>query len=144
MDITCGYHESVNSFAFNLHNAKLPDYKGHNTCNHAILNNDRTYTSTFHYLAPEVDMGDIIFEEEIEVEENETAYSLYHKAIESGEKCFANLIRSLLEHKGLSRRPIVGSGIFYPRNSIDKLREIKDWSMPRGLSYSTCILFPTV
>ncbi len=33
--------ESVKYRAFNLHNAKLPDYKGNNICNHAILNRDR-------------------------------------------------------------------------------------------------------
>ena len=29
--------KSVNGNAYNLHNAKLPDYKGYNTINHAIL-----------------------------------------------------------------------------------------------------------
>lgn len=94
--------------AFNLHNAKLPDNKGHNTCNHAILNGERNYTSTLHWMAGEVDAGAVAFEETIEVFPDDTARSLYERAIHSGLSVFQKLLDCFVKGKPIPQRPIVG------------------------------------
>ena len=33
---------------FNIHNAKLPDYRGHNCLSGEILNNEKIHFTTFH------------------------------------------------------------------------------------------------
>jgi methionyl-tRNA formyltransferase len=116
----------VDNFAFNLHNAKLPAYKGYNACNHAILNGERYYTSTIHWMTEEVDEGFIAFEETFEIEPAETAQSLYEKAGRAGESAFRKLVAHLSEGRQVPRETATGQGTFYPRNSLDTLREIKN------------------
>jgi methionyl-tRNA formyltransferase len=116
----------VNYRVFNLHNAKLPDYKGHNTCNHAILNRERYYTSTIHWMVADVDTGPIAFEETIEIDPNDTARSLYERAIGSGVNIFEKLIEHLILEKPIPRKPITGEGFYFSRNSLDTLREVKN------------------
>ena len=70
---------SVSGKVFNLHNAKLPDYKGHNTISFAILNDEKNYSVTIHWVVPEVDEGDLIKESIIPISPEDTALSLYRK-----------------------------------------------------------------
>jgi methionyl-tRNA formyltransferase len=112
--------------AFNLHNAKLPEYRGHNTCNHAILNCEHGYTSTLHRMVGEVDAGTIAFEQTIKIASDDTARALYEKAIYSGLEVFQQLLDCFVTKKEIPGRPIIGEGTFYPRNSLDTLREIRD------------------
>jgi methionyl-tRNA formyltransferase len=115
----------VNNFAFNLHNAKLPGYKGYNACNHAILNGERYYSSTVHWMAEEVDAGGIAFEESFEIGPKETAKGLYERASRAGETAFRKLVDHLAAGKPIPNVPALGAGTFYPRNSLGALREIK-------------------
>jgi methionyl-tRNA formyltransferase len=122
--------EAVEQRAFNLHNAKLPEYKGHNSISHAILNKEDMYTTTIHWLAPKVDMGDIIFEQGIKIEKNDTAYSLYQKTLQPAVNNFSKLLRYLDEGIELPSCSIEGNGKFYSKHEINSLKEIKnplDW-----------------
>jgi methionyl-tRNA formyltransferase len=112
--------------AFNLHNAALPLYKGHNTCNHAILNGDEIYVSTVHWMVAEVDSGPIALEESVQIAPDETARSLYQKALTSGEIVFRRLLELLLSGSPVPRTPMLGQSVFYPRSSLDALRDITD------------------
>lgn len=118
--------KAVDGLAFNLHNAKLPEYKGNNCCNHAILNQEENYTCTIHWLTKEVDMGDIAYEKSFPIESDETANSLYKKAQLKGYVAFKCLIDDLKSGKTPQRRKITNEGTFYPRNSMDKYRVIHD------------------
>jgi methionyl-tRNA formyltransferase len=122
--------DAVGRRAFNLHNAKLPNYKGHNVINHEILNGEKIHTSTIHQMIVEPDMGDVIFTENIPILPNDTAKSLYEKALSSGVSVFTKLIDFLRTGETLPHIPIRGMGKFYPRNSIDSLREIKNINDP--------------
>lgn len=117
--------QAVGFRAFNMHNAKLPDYKGHNACNHAILDGATQFTSTIHYLEEEVDAGPILFEETFSIAARETACSLYGKAIEAGVRAFERLLDALIAGRRLRARPMDAAGRFYGRQSIDSLRQIQ-------------------
>lgn len=127
--------------AFNLHNAPLPRYKGHNACNHAILNGERAYASTVHWMTEEVDSGPIAFEEPLEIAPDETARSLYEKALHGGEGVFRRLLDHLLGGTPIPRRPMVGDGVFYPRRSLDAVREIADLADPATVDRRVRALF---
>lgn len=114
--------------AYNFHNAKLPDYKGHNCCNHAILNGDTVYTTTVHILDTKVDSGDIILEKNISITSNETAYSLYAKSNEAALELFIELLNRITSGKQFERIPQTGNGTFYPRNSIENLKDLTNES----------------
>ena len=115
---------SVSGFAFNLHNAKLPDYKGNNIFSHIILNGEKSHTSTIHFMSKEVDMGDIIIEKATEIDSKETSKSLYKKANENALNTFKIFIKSLKNQKVFEKTPIKHSGMFYNRNSLNGLKEI--------------------
>lgn len=116
--------ESVGGRAFNLHNARLPDYKGYNACNHAILNGDETFTSTVHWMDPAVDAGPLAFTETFPLARDETAISLYHKAEKAGLRAFARLVDALADGGDIPAIPLAGEGRFYARDSIAPLRRI--------------------
>ncbi len=49
--------ESVNGRAFNFHYGKLPDYRGHHLAIHAILNQEKKFSTTCHWMIEKVDRG---------------------------------------------------------------------------------------
>jgi methionyl-tRNA formyltransferase len=114
----------VGNRAFNLHNAKLPDYRGYNACSHALLNGDTTYTSTIHWMVPDVDKGGAAFEETFDIAPDETARSLHAKAMAAGLRAFENLAAALAAGIGIPSRPLADGGVFYGRKSLDVLRQI--------------------
>ncbi len=114
-----GYH------AFNLHNAKLPEYKGHNTISHAILNGDMEYTTTLHWMVPKVDNGEIAYTETSKIEKEDTAYSLYHKMLPLAAKVFRQLCDDLNSVSRIPRQPLSGISKFYSKKEIERLKKIE-------------------
>ncbi len=64
---------------FNLHGSLLPKYRGAAPINWAIINGEKeTGVSTF-FLKHEIDTGDLLFQEKIEIGENDSFGNLYHR-----------------------------------------------------------------
>ena len=78
----------VNGNAFNLHNGKLPEYKGYNSVSHSILNNETYFYSTIHWMDEKVDSGDIIIEGKTPILNLDTAYGIYMKSLKCIKKSF--------------------------------------------------------
>jgi methionyl-tRNA formyltransferase len=114
----------LNGNAFNLHNAKLPDYKGYNSISHAIYLKESNYFVTIHKIEIEVDTGGIALETEIEMSPDETALSLYRKTIPASEALFKNFLISL-EVGSLAFKTQRGTGKFYDKNGLDEMRLLK-------------------
>ena len=114
----------VNGKAFNLHNAKLPEFKGFNTISHAIFSQALKYFVTIHKIEPEVDSGSIVAETGIEISPDETALSLYKKTIPVAGLLFKSFLLHLSEKKLLFKRQ-EGEGTFYKKNSLDEIRVLK-------------------
>ena len=110
--------DSVGNSAFNLHAAKLPDYKGHNSVNHAILNRETLFTSTIHRMAPLVDMGDIVFEDTFPIGSDDTGLSVYNKSQDAGFTAFSKLAYYLGEGKEIPSKKVSGVGRLYKKNEI--------------------------
>ena len=118
--------EQVEYCAFNLHLAILPDYQGNFTYNHAILNGEKEYGITLHWMTEQVDQGEYIFMPRFPIDRNSTTKSLYEKSVNLGEECFAKLIDMMEENTDIPRHPMNGEGHFYNRKSLDGLRKIVD------------------
>ncbi len=125
--------DAVDRRAWNLHNAKLPDYQGYNAANHAILNGDNAFTSTVHWMTPEADAGEVAFTETFPLTGRETAASLYDKAIEAGVAAFRRLVECLRTGEPVPREPLRGQVRFYARTSTDALRRIDNPADPDEL-----------
>jgi methionyl-tRNA formyltransferase len=112
----------VNYNGFNLHNAKLPEYRGYNSFSHAILNQEVMYYSTIHRLADKVDQGDIAFEASFEINSEDTAHSLYLKSLHISQKIFLELLHALQMGKPIPAIKMKGKGKFYGKHSLDEIR----------------------
>ena len=69
---------------FNLHASLLPRYRGAAPINRAIMNGDTTTGVTTFFLKHEIDTGDIISQEAIEIGEDEDAGSLHDRLMTLG------------------------------------------------------------
>ena len=135
--------ELVEYRAVNLHLAKLPEYQGNFTYNHAILNKEKTYGITFHWMTEKVDLGDYIFRKNFPINDCDTAYSLYIKAVEEGKILFRQFIDYIRKGNKLPREPMDGEQHFYSRNSLDGLREMKCSDNPADIARkSRAFYFP--
>jgi methionyl-tRNA formyltransferase len=133
---------AVNYNALNFHNAKLPDYRGYNANNHALLNGDKQFTCTVHWMADEVDRGKIAFEATFDISPTETALSLYAKCYHAGLRLFEEILSRLGDLNTIPRRSIRGMGRFYSRKSIENLREIKSLSSDEAEIKARAFFFP--
>lgn len=135
--------ESVKRNCFNLHNAKLPDYKGYNSISHAILNGEKSYTSTIHWIAEKVDTGDIAFVKTFTINKNDTALSLYNKSFKKAKKNFKELLFALNHNKEIPKIPLTEEGRFYHKREIQILKRIKNMSNPEEVNRkSRAFYFP--
>jgi methionyl-tRNA formyltransferase len=111
----------------NLHQAELPRYRGSNSFSHAILNarddDYWQYGTTLHYMSEEVDAGDIIKRNFVEIDENDTAHSLYQKTEdESVELLFEMLpkiVSGEIEDMRTQQDEFEGPSYFYSNESLD-------------------------
>lgn len=82
----------------NLHPAPLPEYRGCNSYAHAIMNGDKTYRVTMHYVDEGIDDGPIISQNLIKIKKSDTGYSLYQKAQASAFELFVEYAPKIIEH----------------------------------------------
>lgn len=129
--------------AINLHLAKLPEYQGNFTYNHAILNQEKKYGVTLHWMTEKVDLGDYVFVEDFPINDDDTAYSLYIKSLDKGMVLFERFIDFISEGKKLPREQMKGERRFYGRTSLDGLREIEREDKPEDIARkSRAFYFP--
>lgn len=81
----------------NLHPAPLPQYRGSFTRTYAILNRDKSFGVTVHYLSELADRGDIIGELQFPILPSETALSLETRAQHYGYALFCEAWLRLLD-----------------------------------------------
>lgn len=65
--------ETVDGRIFNLHPALLPKYRGCSSLTWAMINGEKECGYTYHYINKTCDIGDIIFQNKITIEEFEKA-----------------------------------------------------------------------
>jgi methionyl-tRNA formyltransferase len=64
---------------FNLHASLLPQYRGASPINHVIINGETGTGLTTFFLKQEIDTGEIIFQEKLEIYPDETAGELHDR-----------------------------------------------------------------
>ncbi len=118
--------QAVHGRAFNIHFAKLPDYRGHHTHIHPILNGEKSISTTLHWMATQVDRGHVAFEHVTPIHDNDTSFSLYQKAVEACALLLERLLSRLTEGGEIPRSLITGEGRYYKINSLEGLKKIDD------------------
>ena len=65
--------------AYNLHGSLLPAYRGRSPVNWVLVNGERLTGVTLHHMVEKADAGDIVGQEEVRIEFEDTALTLYGK-----------------------------------------------------------------
>src|SRR3982750_4210128 len=82
----------------NLHASLLPQYRGAAPINWAIINGEKETGITTFKLQHEIDTGNILMQETVLINENETAGELHDKMKEVGAKLLVRTIQGLAEN----------------------------------------------
>jgi len=88
----------------NLHGSLLPQYRGAAPINWAIINGEAYTGVTTFKLKHEIDTGDILLNEKIIIEENETAGTLHDKMKEVGAAVLLQTVKGLAE-ESITEKP---------------------------------------
>ena len=131
---------------FNLHASLLPQYRGAAPINHAIINGEKETGLTTFLLDKEIDTGEIIMQEKVVIEDDETAGTLHDKLMLLGNKLVVETIKiieegrvqsqsqeMIIERDNLQLKP--APKIFKEDCKIDWTKDAKSiYNFIRGLS----------
>ena len=85
--------------SINLHASLLPSYRGAAPINRAIMAGEQSTGITTFQLKKEIDTGDILLQQKMDIGENETAGELYIRMMEQGAQLILETITGLFEGK---------------------------------------------
>ena len=80
----------------NIHPSLLPKYKGLNTHQRAINNNEKFSGCTVHYVSTKLDSGKIILQKKVKIKKNENKKSLEKKILVQEHKLYPKAILKVL------------------------------------------------
>lgn len=81
---------------FNLHASLLPQYRGAAPINWAIINGDKETGVTTFFLKHEIDTGDIIMQDKVVIEEEDTAGTLHDKLMLTGGRTVLKTVEAIV------------------------------------------------
>jgi UDP-4-amino-4-deoxy-L-arabinose formyltransferase/UDP-glucuronic acid dehydrogenase (UDP-4-keto-hexauronic acid decarboxylating) len=70
--------------ALNLHGSLLPAYRGRAPVNWVLVNGERRTGVTLHHMTAEADAGDIVAQQPMDIEPDDTALTLYTRMVKVG------------------------------------------------------------
>ena len=112
--------------AVNVHGSLLPKYRGAAPIQWAVLNGDRVTGVSTMFLASEMDAGDIIYTDETEIGEFETAGELFDRLMDMGAKLLVKTLRAI-EDGSAPRTPQDHTQATYVK-MLDKSISPIDWN----------------
>ena len=83
---------------FNLHASLLPDYRGAAPINYAVINGETVTGVTTFFINEKIDEGNILLQQELEVDPNENAGSLHDRLMEMGARLVVRTLDGLSEN----------------------------------------------
>ena len=108
----------------NVHPSLLPKYRGSTPIQTAIINGDKTTGVTTMYMSEELDAGDIILQEEIQIEDSQTSGDIWDILAKKG----ANLLLETLKQIENNTAPRKKQGDNYSvTKMLDKSISKIDW-----------------
>ncbi len=125
----------------NLHASLLPQYRGAAPINWAIINGEKESGVSTFFLKQEIDTGDLLFSERVEIGQNDTAGDLHDKLMETGVALLVRTVKAI-ETGNYSEKPQVAGNDLKSAPKIFKEDCLINWEQPvekvynfiRGLS----------
>ena len=106
---------------FNLHASLLPQYRGAAPLNWAIINGETETGVTTFLLSHEIDTGQIIFQEKVDIAENDTVGDLHDRLMDIGANLVMKTVDVLAEGKA---QPIDQEKLTVAQQSIKQAPKI--------------------
>jgi len=127
--------------AFNLHGSLLPNYRGRAPVNWVLVNGEQVTGVSLHYMVAKPDAGDLVDQEAIPIDFDETPLTLYAKLEKAAEIVLDRSLPLLLEGRA-PRKPVdlTGGSYFGGRKPEDgllnwKLPALKLFYLVRGVTH---------
>ena len=86
----------------NIHTSYLPNYRGAAPINWVLINGEKATGVTSFYINNEIDKGNILLQEKIELSDNITAAQLHEQLIVSGTKVIIQTLEKISKNKIIS------------------------------------------
>lgn len=83
---------------FNLHASLLPNYRGAAPINWAIINGEKKTGVTTFFLKHKIDTGDILFQEEEEIYDNDNVGTLYERLKNKGARLVLKTVKAIQDN----------------------------------------------
>jgi len=83
----------------NLHGSLLPKYRGRCPVNWVLINGEKETGVTMHYMTPRPDDGDIVAQEKVKIDGNDTAFTLFGKMTDAAKKMLDEALPRILSAK---------------------------------------------
>jgi methionyl-tRNA formyltransferase len=110
---------------FNLHGSLLPKYQGAAPINWAIINGEKETGCTTFFLKHQIDTGDVLLQEKIVMEDDDTFETVYNKLKVIGADLVLKTVR-MIESENYTAIPQQGAPIHAPK--IYKETGLIDWN----------------
>jgi methionyl-tRNA formyltransferase len=109
----------------NFHPGPLPEYKGRNLCYHALINGEKEFGVSIHYMDEFFDTGKIIDVVKFPVGEDWCADSLSYFTLDISKTLFQLYLPKILSGKEFSTVENVG-GTYYKKDVIDPVIKLSE------------------
>lgn len=103
----------------NFHPGPLPEYKGRNLCYHAIMNQEKEFGATIHYMDERFDSGPIIEVKKFSIENYDTAGDLTLKSRDALCSLFKEYIPIILKGEIVNIQPQSSQGRYFKKTAIN-------------------------
>jgi methionyl-tRNA formyltransferase len=113
----------------NLHGSLLPKYRGRSVLNWAIINGEKEVGVTAHYVNEQIDEGDIICQERVQVDLNDTALDVYRKSLPLYPKLCLAVIELIEKGETRVMKQDESAKRYWPQRT-PKDSELKELNMP--------------
>lgn len=114
----------------NCHAGKLPYYRGRNILNWALINDEKDFGVTVHYVDEGIDTGDIILQRVYSINDNDTYSTLLNRSYLYCAEVLIDAIKVIQsgEVKIIRQDSIHPVGSYFPQRKLGD--EKLDWSLP--------------
>lgn len=119
----------------NLHASLLPQYRGAAPINHAIINGEKESGVTTFFLKHEIDTGDVIFSERVNISDDETAGELHDDLMNVGAGLLLKTVKAI-EEGNYTEQPQPQSGDLKHAPKLFKEHGLIDWNQPARTIYN--------
>ena len=94
--LSSSFVKNFNGKILNIHPSLLPKYKGLNTHQRAIDNNEKFSGCTVHIVNSKLDSGKIILQKKVKISKNETSKTLAKKILKYEHVLYPKAIKKML------------------------------------------------